>query len=96
VTIGTKINECTGSPGSGELKAMYVSTRIRKNAGSGIHVRNYKETDKNTNIRWERNNALRKGYHKELKLVDSKKFSTGTDDLSLKQSVHTQHFTMVI
>jgi len=43
-----------------------------------------------------RNNALRKGYHKELKLVDSKKSSTGTDDLSLKQSVYTQHVTMVI
>ena len=44
----------------------------------------------------ERNNALRKGHHKELKLVDSKKSSTGTDDLSLKQFVYTQHFTMVI
>jgi len=44
----------------------------------------------------ERNNALRKGYHKELKLVDSKKSSTGTDDLSLKQPICTQHFTMVI
>jgi hypothetical protein len=40
--------------------------------------------------------ALRKGYHKELKPVESKKSSTGTDDLSLKQFVYTQHFTMVI
>jgi hypothetical protein len=85
------------SPGQWWIKSDVCQHRNSKKRGFGHTCsKQYRNWQKIPTYDAERNNALHKGYHKELKLVDSMKSSTGTDDLSLKQSVCTQHFTMVI